>query len=115
MARRKNDQKSTDNSHAGVTGALATGVKDLPRNATWLVAKALSPLSSSNGGGNGSNGSSTSTSRMLDSATDAMRSTTALVKDALPGDSDSVEVRIKRAHAAADAAREAEERAVGAT
>ena len=90
-------------------GALATGAKDMPRNASWLAAKALSPLSNGKAAPK-----ATMPTGIRDSTVDAVRATTALVKDSLPG-TDSVEARIKRAHAAVDAAREVERRAVAAT
>ena len=34
---------SNKSSRRGVTSVVALGVKDLPRNASWLLAKALNP------------------------------------------------------------------------
>jgi hypothetical protein len=106
MARQKSVEKDNDRRRSGVISALAAGAKEMPRNASWLAAKALSPLSAAT--------PSPVNPGIRDSAADAVRSTTAILTDAWPG-TDSVETRIKRAHAAADAARASEQRAVAAT
>ena len=38
--------------HQGLVASLATGMKDIPRNASWLLGKAMSP-GSENGAANG--------------------------------------------------------------
>ena len=103
MARQKqNDEARSNGSRPQLSGALATGVRDLPRNASWLVAKALTPLSAPREKVKDAGGE----------AVDKVRSTGAVVKDALPGTGDSVELRLKRAHAAADQAKDAEDQSV---
>lgn len=117
MARKESEGNAASRgSKPHVRGALVAGASELPRNAAWLLTKALGTLSSPNGGDSGGRESANGTPapRVLESAVDAMRSTRAIVKDALPG-GDSVEDRVKRAHAAADHAREAEQRAVGSS
>ena len=85
---------------------LVVGVKDLPRNSSWLVSRALRPVRATkeeaqatmNATGHG--------------IVDTVRRATVSVKDAVPGSGDSVELRIQRARAAAERAHEAEDRAV---
>jgi len=81
--------------------ALGVGAKELPTNATWLVSKALSPLSpklpSPRSGAGG--------------LVDVARHAGATVMDVLPG-GDSIELRLQRARAAVAEAQQAEEAAV---
>lgn len=98
----------------GVSSVLARGVTELPRNASWLLSKALSSAGGDKGTSTGTkkdaagNASSAPSSGIMDT----MRAAGATVKDVLPGSSDSVELRLQRARAAADRAREAENRAL---
>ena len=100
MARQKNGR--SNGSRVPIAGALATGVKEMPRNASWLVGKALTPLAGPRG----------KVEDVGKDAADKVRSTGVGIRGALPGLGDSVEVRLKRAHAAADDAKAAEERSV---
>jgi len=104
----------TDNGERhGLVSAFTTGVKEMPRNASWLLGKALQhgEAPSTNGersrSGNGAGEASSST------LMNAVRTATATVKDALPG-GDSVEARLERARVAADRARDAEQEALEA-
>lgn len=103
MARQNDsDRARSHGSRPQLAGALATGVREMPRNASWLVAKALKPLAAPR-------------DKVKDAGEDAVqkvRSTGAVVKDALPGTGDSVEHRLARAHAAADQAKQSEEQSV---
>jgi hypothetical protein len=83
----------------GLVTTLATGMRDIPRNASWLVGKALATGSPPPANGSG----------VVAAAKSAGRS----VKDALPG-GDSVDARLSRARSAAAEARAAEEAAVEA-
>jgi hypothetical protein len=81
--------------------ALGEGVKELPTNATWLLAKAAGPLdprsASSQGAASG--------------LVDAARQAGVTMMDALPG-GDSIELRLQRARAAVAQAQAAEDEAV---
>ena len=92
----------SNGSRLTIGGALATGVKEMPRNASWLIGKALTPIAAPRG----------KVEDVRKDATDKVRSTRVGIIDALPGLGDSVELRLKRAHAAADDAKAAEERSV---
>ena len=76
-----------------------TGLREMPSNAAWLVGQALKPAEALGDAAAG--------------ARDQGRKVTAAVVDAAPV-GDSVEIRARRAHDAAERAREAEERAVAA-
>lgn len=85
---------------------VVAGVKDLPRNTSWLLSNALRPV-----------GAAQEEARATMNATghglvDKVRSATVSVKEAIPGSVDSVELRLQRARAAAERAREAEDHAV---
>ena len=101
-----------DEERHGLVSALTTGVKDMPRNASWLLGRALqlgeSPV---NGAHRGSGGAEAR--HGANTLVGAVRNATASVMDALPG-GDSVEARLERARVAADRAREAEEEALEA-
>jgi colicin import membrane protein len=99
---------SHKNDRHGLVGTLAAGVKDIPRNATWLVGKAISPGGAAHSG-DGSNGGSPSSGGLLDT----VRSARASVQDAFPGQ-DSVEARLARARDAAERAQAAEHEALDA-
>jgi colicin import membrane protein len=81
-----------------------TGLSELPSNAAWLLSRALAPVEAA-GSASGSAASGTQ---------DRARKVGASVLDAAPIGGDSVETRMKRARAAAERAREAEEQAVEA-
>ena len=85
--------------HQGLVASLATGMKDIPRNASWLLGKAMSP-GGENGAANGG---------MVDSVRQAGSSLVA----ALPGQ-DSVDARLARARAATERAQQAEREALEA-
>jgi colicin import membrane protein len=101
-------------SSRGLSSVLARGVTELPRNASWLLSKALSPVGEAKGapGGTKKNAVANASSTPGNGIMDTMRAAGATVKDVLPGSGDSVELRLQRARAAADKAREAENRAV---
>lgn len=92
-----------------LSSMLASGVKDLPRNTSWLLSRALSPVDATKGAAGATKDAASNTGSGI---VDKMRGAGALVKDALPGSGDSVELRLQRARTAAERAREAEERAV---
>lgn len=81
-----------------------TGLKEMPSNAAWLLARALRPA--------GAVGDAAESATAQ--ARDRGRKVTAAVLDAAPVGGDSVEVRMRRAREAAERARDAEERAVEA-
>jgi hypothetical protein len=104
---------ATKSSRRGVTSLVALGVRELPRNASWLLAKALNPVE------NGANGGLVASIRdeslgngVGRSLADTVRSAGATLKDAIPVAGNSVELRLQRAHAATERAREAEDQAV---
>jgi DNA repair exonuclease SbcCD ATPase subunit len=103
---RENDvTPKTNNGSTGLLGMLAGGAKDIPRNASWLVGKALPHESGSNG--TTPEGSSDGGPRgLVQRAGDAVR-------DAMPGQ-DSVEHRLARARESAERAQASEDRAVEA-
>ena len=96
---------SDRNGRHGLVGTLATGMRDIPRNASWLVGRAISPGSTSDDNG----GSSPGTNGFRD----GLRSTKASLQDALPGQN-SVEARLARARDAAERAKAAERDALEA-
>lgn len=83
---------------------LATGVKDMPHNASWLLVKAMSSGDDAKGAshGEGPNG-----------VVDSVKHVGSTIKGVLPG-GDSVEARLSRARAAADRATEDEQAALEA-
>lgn len=81
-----------------------TGLRDLPSNAAWLLSRALQPAETAG---------SAATTAAADTR-DTARKVKASVVDAAPVGGDSVETRMHRAQAAAERAREAEDRAVEA-
>jgi hypothetical protein len=85
--------------HRGLAATLATGMKDIPRNASWVVGKALSTHEATDGAG--ASGPTLG---------DAVRQAGWSLRGALPGQ-DSVEARLEKARIAADRARAAEEAA----
>jgi hypothetical protein len=76
-----------------------TGLREMPSNAAWVVSRALKPAEALGDAASG--------------ARDQGRKVTAAVVDAAPV-GDSVEIRARRAHDAAERARGAEDRAVEA-
>ena len=76
-----------------------TGLREMPSNAVWLMTRTLKPAEA--------------LENVATGARDQGRKMTAAVVDAAPV-GDSVEIRARRAHNAAEHAREAEERAVEA-
>jgi hypothetical protein len=93
------------NGHArrGLAATLASGMKDIPRNASWVVGKALSTQDE------GSDGEDASGPTLGD----AVRQAGWSLRGALPGQ-DSVEARLEKARVAAERARAAEEAALEA-
>src|SRR3989337_2381479 len=89
---------------AGLVAALATGVKDMPRNASWLLGKAMPSAGDANGANSGQESSG---------VVDSMKQVGWTLKGALPV-TDSVEARLSRAGAAADRANEEEQAALEA-
>ncbi len=81
--------------------ALGEGVKELPNNATWLLAKAVGPLDHR----------SFSSAGPVGGLVDVARQAGASVMDAVPG-GDSIELRLQRARAAVSQAQAAEDDAV---
>ena len=102
----------------GLVSALTTGVKDMPRNASWLMGKALrfgespSPPTATGAGRTAARDAGRVRAR-LERAEGCVRSASASVRGALPG-GDSVEARLDRARVAADRAQEAEQDALQA-
>lgn len=78
-----------------VTHQAATGLKDLPRNSTWLLSKALAAPSAM-------------TRAASDGITGGMRRMTMAAADRLPERHDTVEARLKHAEAAVAGAKKAE-------
>lgn len=103
MTHDKHDHPDT----GSLSGLLRRGVKELPKNASWIVAKALRPLGQAT---NGAPPDSTLES-VRESAKDRFRAVGAKARDVMPG-VDSVEQRVDRARAAADRTQQAEEEAV---
>ena len=121
----------TQNANRGLVSTLVHGAKDIPRNASWLAAKAVphehhtslgagsSGRKAASNGGNGSrgkdtdesNGSSNGMSPDLKSI--AQRAGRA-VRDVMPSTESSVESGLGRARQSAEEARQAEDRAVAA-
>ena len=92
---------------------VALGVRDLPRNASWLMAKALNPGGHDAGETKASNGQHDGSSNGVGrSLADSVRSAGASIKDALPATGSSVELRLDRARSATESAREAEKQAL---
>src|SRR4051794_23152681 len=94
----------------GLVSTLVHGAKDIPRNASWLAAKAVPHehhTSQDNKATNGTNGTSPDLKGLAQRAGRAVR-------DAIPGTDASVESGLARARESADAARDAEDRAVAA-
>jgi colicin import membrane protein len=88
-----------------IAKAWGAGVKEIPRNTTWLLSKALTPLEATKDvAGNVTQSASSSLADMA-------RQAGASVMDVLPV-GDSIELRLQRARAAADEAQKAEEQAV---
>jgi hypothetical protein len=85
-------------------GTLATGMKDIPRNASWVVGKALSPHDSETSGGTDASGPTLG---------DAVRQAGWSLRGVLPGQ-DSVEAKLEKARIAGERARAAEEAALEA-
>jgi colicin import membrane protein len=81
----------------------SAGLRELPSNTAWLLSRALQPAESA--------GSAAETAAA--GTRDKARKLGASVADVVPG-GDSVEIRMKRARAAAERAREAEEEALAA-
>ena len=88
----------------GLVSTLVHGARDIPRNASWLAAKAVphEHHTSSNDTGTSSD--------LKDMAQRAGRA----VRDAMPGTDSSVESGLARARESAEAAREAEDQALAA-
>ncbi len=91
----------------GLVSTLVHGAKDIPRNASWLAAKAVPHEHHSAGHDTTTNGTSPDLKGMAQRAGRAVR-------DAIPGTDSSVESGLARARESAEAAREAEDRAVAA-
>jgi colicin import membrane protein len=81
-----------------------TGLWELPSNAAWLLSRAFQPVEAAG----------TAAESAASSTRDRARKVSASVVDTAPIGGDSVETRMKRARAAAERAREAEEQAVEA-
>jgi colicin import membrane protein len=92
--------------NTGLMSTLVTGVKEIPRNASWLAGKALPHDGRSNGTRRNEGSDPADSRNLVQRAGDAMR-------DAMPGQ-DSVEHRLAQAREGADRAQEAEDRAVEA-
>jgi hypothetical protein len=86
----------------GLAATLATGMKDIPRNASWVVGKALS-----------TNNDADDADASGPTLGDAVRQAGWSLRGALPGQ-DSVEARLEKARIAAERARAAEEAALEA-
>lgn len=89
----------------GLVGALSTGIKDIPRNASWLLGRAVASGGDDGGDGDGERSSS--------GVIDTVKQASLSLRAALPGD-DSVEARLERARIASARAREAEQEALDA-
>jgi colicin import membrane protein len=85
--------------------AWGTGVKELPRNTTWLLSKALTPLEATK------DAAGSATQAAGSGLVDIARHAGASVMDVLPV-GDSIELKLQRARAAADEAQQAEDEAV---
>jgi hypothetical protein len=81
-------------------------VKDLPRNTTWLLGKALGSFDPT------ADGAKEKTSALGNGLLDRARQAGGVVKDVLPAPGDSIEAKLQRARIAADQAQEAEDSAV---
>jgi len=100
---------TANNERRGLASTLATGVKDMPRNASWLIGKAFR-VGEPPDQGDEENGDHRDAPTSL---MDVVRSAGATVRDALPG-GDSVEARLDRARVAGDRAHESEQDALQA-
>src|SRR6478609_3277471 len=94
---------SANGTGRGVPKALGQGIKDLPRNASWLLSKALRPIEA---------GTDATKGAGAHGLVDRSRQARVALREALPGNGDSIELRLARARAAADQARSAEEQAL---
>lgn len=107
--REVHDQGGSDMAGTGAASRLVkawgSGVKDLPRNTTWLLSKALTPLEATK------DAAGSATQAAGGGLVDMARQAGASVLDVLPM-GDSIELRLQRARAAADEAQQAEEEAV---
>ena len=106
----------SQNNGRGLVSTLVHGARDIPRNASWLAAKAVphEHHTSSNGTGDGSaNGDRNASGATADLKGMAQRAGRA-VREALPGTDSSVESGLARARESAEDARDAEDRAVAA-
>jgi hypothetical protein len=92
------------NGHAarGLAGTLASGMRDIPRNASWVVGKALSTHDDAD-----------DAAASGPTLGDAVRQAGWSLRGVLPGQ-DSVEARLEKARVAAERARAAEEAALEA-
>lgn len=88
----------------GLVATLATGVRDIPRNASWLLGKAMSSGDDENGADHGA---------APQGVVDSVKQVGWTLKGALPGQ-DTVEARLARARTAADRANEEEQAALKA-
>jgi hypothetical protein len=91
-----------------VLRTFETGLKDLPRNASWLLSKGLRPVSDAAGE------TASAVEGAAENVTDKARTAGSKAKNVLPSSAESVERRVQRAHDAAQSAQEAEERALQA-
>ena len=100
---------ANQNANRGLVSTLVHGAKDIPRNASWLAAKAVphERHTTDDGASNGTNGTSPDLKGLAQRAGRAVR-------EAMPGTDTSVELGLARARESADAAREAEDRALSA-
>jgi hypothetical protein len=104
---------ATKSTRQGVTAMMALGVKELPRNASWLLAKALNPIGEAAGEASAAVRSDHGPGNGLGrSLAETVRSAGATLKEALPTPGGSVEMRLERARTATEEAREAEEHAL---
>jgi hypothetical protein len=91
-----------------VVRSLETGFKDLPRNTSWLLSKALGPVANAPGR------AAAAADGAAGNVAETARTATSKVTSVLPGGGGSVEQRVEQAHAAAERARAAEEKALQA-
>ena len=97
----------------GFARALTTGLRDVPRNASWLVGRAFSTNGTQPGSEHQQDGGSGSANERTSLVVGSIAQAGRVVRSALPG-GDSVEARLATARRAAEQAAAAEDSALAA-
>ena len=105
------DEERSSDEERSLPRFMSRGVREFPRNASWLLAKALDPIGAAKKSAQSAVTEGSESAK--ESVTDSARAAAIKARDVMPG-ADSVEQRLQRARAAADRAGSAEEDAVAA-